>query len=480
MGGDKFKYLFNNFLISVAFLLQFTAYNGIGNLQSSINCVDGLGTYTVATIYAALIVSCLFVPTIAIQKLGLKWSLAFSFTGYIVYTAANFYPEFYTLIPAAIYLGFCAAPLWSSQCQYLTVSAEKLSKVAGKTTESWVNRMFGTFFFVFQLNQLFGNLISSLILNGGFPSKNNTMTPDDEVVAIQDKCGLNFQSSAGGCEEIGGDYSDATIYTLMGIYVGTGCIALCIIVFAVNPLEIISVPAKENTSTLELAKTTINHTIRSKHGFQALLIPLTIYSGLEQSFLIESFTAAWVSCAFDPGWVGLVMIAYGVTNALFSFVSGVLEQCLGRKLIFAFGAVLNLSLIIVLLGGFLLPDPNNVLYLFLFAIGWGICDAVWQCALNALYGVLFKEDQEAAFANYRLWESLGFCAAFAYGNALNSYVKLIICLVFLILGMAGYSAVEVINARHPVKTVKKETSSDEEIVEDGVENKAFGNDNTDF
>jgi len=46
--------------------------------------------------------------------------------------------------------------------------------------------------------------------------------------------------------------------------------------------------------------------------------------------------------------------------------------------------------------------------------------------------------------------------------------------------MAGYSAVEVINARHPVKTVKKETSSDEEIVEDGVENKAFGNDNTDF
>jgi hypothetical protein len=92
------------------------------------------------------------VATLVIQKIKnpQKWSLAFSFTGYIVYTAANFYPEFYTLIPAAIYLGFCAAPLWSSQCQYLTVSAEKLSKVAGKTTESWVNRMFGTFFFVFQ------------------------------------------------------------------------------------------------------------------------------------------------------------------------------------------------------------------------------------------------------------------------------------------------------------------------------------------
>ena len=79
-------------------------------------------------------------------------------------------------------------------------------------------------------------------------------------------------------------------------------------------------------------------------------------------------------------------------------------------------------------------DPNNIVYLFLFAIGWGICDAVWQCALNALYGVLFKDDQEAAFANYRLWESLGFCAAFAYGNSLDASVKLIICLVFLIIG----------------------------------------------
>ena len=39
--------------------------------------MDGLGTYTVATIYAALIVSCLFVPTIAIQKLGLKGEVSF-------------------------------------------------------------------------------------------------------------------------------------------------------------------------------------------------------------------------------------------------------------------------------------------------------------------------------------------------------------------------------------------------------------------
>lgn len=67
-----------------------------------------------------------------------------------------------------------------------------------------------------------------------------------------------------------------------------------------------------------------------------------------------------------------------------------------------------------------------------------MCDAVWQCALNALYGVIFKNQQEAAFANYRLWESLGFCAAFAYGSAFTAEVKLYICVAFLVLGIYLY------------------------------------------
>ena len=99
--------------------------------------MDGLGTYTIATIYASLIVSCLFMPTVLIQKLGLKWTLAISFTGYLIYTACNFYPSFETLIPAAILLGFGAAPLWSSQCQYLTVSATQMAKLEGGTPETW-------------------------------------------------------------------------------------------------------------------------------------------------------------------------------------------------------------------------------------------------------------------------------------------------------------------------------------------------------
>ena len=63
----------------------------------------------------------------------------------------------------------------------------------------------------------------------------------------------------------------------------------------------------------------------------------------------------------------------------------------------------------------------------------------------AMYGVFFHDNQEPAFSNYRLWESLGFVIAFAYANFLCIKVKLIILLVTLIIGLVGYFLAEYIN-----------------------------------
>ncbi len=79
--------------------------------QSSINSDAGLGTAASSTIYAALIVSCMFIPTVMIKTIKCKWTLVFCQLGYSTYIIAQFWPEFYTLIPAAIIVGFCAAPM---------------------------------------------------------------------------------------------------------------------------------------------------------------------------------------------------------------------------------------------------------------------------------------------------------------------------------------------------------------------------------
>ena len=62
-----------------------------------------------------------------------------------------------------------------------------------------------------------------------------------------------------------------------------------------------------------------------------------------------------------------------------------------------------------------------------------------------MYGVFFADNQEPAFSNYRLWESLGFVIAFAYANFLCIKVKLIILLVTLVISLIGYFIAEYVN-----------------------------------
>ena len=59
-----------------------------------------------------------------------------------------------------------------------------------------------------------------------------------------------------------------------------------------------------------------------------------------------------------------------------------------------------------------------------------------------MYGVLFENDEEAAFSNYRLWESAGFILAFILQNQICIFAKLCVVLVVLGLGMTGYLIIE--------------------------------------
>ncbi|KAL3207044.1 hypothetical protein MRX96_010367 [Rhipicephalus microplus] len=109
--------------MSFSFLLLFTAFQSVSNLQSSINSVQGLGTFTMATIYVALVLSCMFVPPLMIRKLNLKCTLVVSMAMYVFYFIANFYPTWATLLPASIVMGLGGAPLWTAKCAYLTTVA---------------------------------------------------------------------------------------------------------------------------------------------------------------------------------------------------------------------------------------------------------------------------------------------------------------------------------------------------------------------
>ena len=102
---SNFTIIKNVVVVSFAFLLLFTSFQSLQNLQSSLNQEGNLGLYSLIIIYAALILSCMFIPPAMIGRIGCKWTLAASMACYAAFIAANYYPRWYTLGFSSVLLG---------------------------------------------------------------------------------------------------------------------------------------------------------------------------------------------------------------------------------------------------------------------------------------------------------------------------------------------------------------------------------------
>uniref|UniRef100_A0A1B0CEF0 Uncharacterized protein n=2 Tax=Lutzomyia longipalpis TaxID=7200 RepID=A0A1B0CEF0_LUTLO len=187
---------------------------------------------------------------------------------------------------------------------------------------------------------------------------------------------------------------------------------------------------------------------------QQLLIPITIFIGMEQAFIGADFTQAYVSCAIGIHQIGYVMICFGVVNAVCSIIFGSVMKYIGRIPIIILGIIAHGALFIVLL--FWRPHPEHMWVFFTLSGLWGVGDAVWQTQINGIYGALFRRNKEAAFSNYRLWESAGFVIAYAYSTTLCARMKLYVMISVMILGIFGWIVVEIKHWRKEMRLKKLE------------------------
>ncbi|PKU41534.1 hypothetical protein llap_8158 [Limosa lapponica baueri] len=319
----------NVLVISFGFLLLFTAYGGLQSLQSSLNSEEGLGVASLSVLYAALILSSMFLPPILIKKLGCKWTIAGSMCCYIAFSLGNFYASWYTLIPTSVILGLGGAPLWSAKCTYLTIAGNSYAEKAGKNGKDIINQYFGVFFLIFQSAGIWGNLISSLI----FSQASNKAEISEENLACCGAydCMSDTTNTTGSAEP-----SSSLIYTLLGIYTASGVLAVLLIVMFLDQIK--SDQAETEKEILETPSFWSTFLATFKHlkdKRQCLLIPLTMYSGFEQGFLSGDYTKTYVTCALGIHYVGYVMICFSAVNSLCSLLFGKISQFTGRKLLFA-------------------------------------------------------------------------------------------------------------------------------------------------
>lgn len=451
---EKWRILKNVSALSCAFMIHFTAFQGTANLQSSINAKDGLGTVSLCAVYAALVVSCIFVPTFAIKQFTVKWTLCLSMMCYIPYIAAQFFPKFYTLVPAGVIVGIGAAPMWASKATYLTQVAGVYAKLTDQAVDGIIVRFFGFFFLAWQTAELWGNLISSLVLSSN-PHGGGGSSPTNDTSISYISCGANFCVTNDNHNDNLVRPANSEIFEISTIYLACICCAILLIAFVVDPLSRYGERQRRNStvelSGIHLLSATVN---QLRKPYQQLLIPITIWIGMEQAFIGADFTQAYVSCALGIPSVGYVMICFGVVNAVCSLLFGSVMKYIGRAPIIFLGFLVHSSLVAWLL--IWRPHPSNPKLFFMASGLWGVGDAVWQTQVNGLYGTLFRRNKEAAFSNFRLWESTGFVIAYAYSTHLCARMKLYVMLSVLVVGMIMYAIVELHHMRKVRRQKEKE------------------------
>ncbi|KAM9666725.1 protein unc-93 homolog A [Trichechus inunguis] len=439
----------NVLVVSFGFLLLFTAYGGLQNLQSSLNSEAGLGVTALSTLYGTILLSSMFLPPLLIKKFGCKWTITGSMCCYVAFSLGNFHASWYTLIPTSILLGLGGAPLWSAQCTYITILGNAHAEKAGKAGKDVVNQYFGIFFLLFQSSGVWGNLISSLVF-GQTPTRG--FLPDEEL----QHCGASDCLMATEPTNSTQRPSQELIYTLVGIYTGCGMLAVLLVALFLEPIRDSQQKSEGEKKSPLWSNLLATFKLLGDKRLR-LLILLPMFSGFEQGFLAGDYTKSYVTCALGIHFVGYVMICFSATNALCSLLYGKLSQYTGRIAIYVLGALTHFCSIAALL--LWKPYPDQLAVFFVFSALWGVADAVWQTQNNALYGTLFEKNKEAAFANYRLWEALGFVIAFGYSTYLCVYTKLYILLGILIVTMVAYGTVECLEFKTQIKPLAKEQTN---------------------
>ncbi|XP_047127888.1 protein unc-93 homolog A [Hydra vulgaris] len=433
----------NLLIISLGFFLIHAAFFPIQNIQASLHKDPALGFGSLTALYASAIISSCFLPNLLMAKFKPKILMIISMSTFSLYVFANFMPVMGTIMPAAILFGLSTAVMWTCHSSYVTTIATNHANSLNLPKDPIVSKFFSIFYVLFQVSQILGNGVSSAVLMSVNKDKvkGNVSTFNTSI-----SCGYRYCPSASLVANVQAIPID-TVYKLMGILLGLSLVGiLLVIVF----LDALWEETRNEQSLMNLCFSTIKHV---KSPMILLLVPITIFSGMDQAFVYGDYTKTFVSCSLGIDAIGYSMMCFGAVACLVSVAIGLIVKWTGTYLVMVAGTFLYLGLMSWFLVWNTEVYPNYTFYVG--AMGCGFTTAIWMSQSNAIYGVYFPKTQEAAFSIYRLFQNLGFTVSFAYADVLCTSTKIYILMGLIIFSMVLYSIAE-FNYRKNVEITCKE------------------------
>lgn len=124
--------------------------------------------------------------------------------------------------------------MWASKATYLTQVGQVYAKITDQAVDAIIVRFFGFFFLAWQTAELWGNLISSLVLSSG---AHGGGSGGNHTVSTFETCGANFCVIASADNANLERPPDKEIYTISTIYLACILAAVIIIAVLLDPLS---------------------------------------------------------------------------------------------------------------------------------------------------------------------------------------------------------------------------------------------------
>ena len=258
----------NLYVLSFAMMIVFTAFASLQALQSSLNATAGRGVTCLAVLYGVMVFSSVFLAPVLVGKLRPKRTLIVGFFGHCVFTASNFYPQWWSLIPGCAFLGAVGAPLWAAHNTYLTSIAAAYAVAEGMKKDEVIQQFSGIFYAVYQTSGIIGNLVSSLIFMFGTDRHTNSSHTNESNVSV-----VNVPESAR--------------YSLLGVFEGFGVAGILLILFVLTSLKGLGVRQRSCMSVSQLAVSVVK---LHRDVRLLLIIPISMYAGIHQAFFFGEYT----------------------------------------------------------------------------------------------------------------------------------------------------------------------------------------------